>query len=514
MPDLTPMSLEEAEAAVLEFEDRVKSQVRHLSPESFAVEVARRFRLGQVDKTASSQHPPHFLVHALEANCAYFQPWTFRPLTDNDFANTINLWHDFNDPVLMWTLKSGTHLFEFVQYMHRTQMELQGEGSHCRFGRAMRMFGDPSEIPRAAAAFAARYGLSTREWIKLLLVVHARTGEARMKRLPPPGIRRQELQFVVDLGIPLKSLDGFLREAARPWAEIGASYRRIRDAGKADRRFGPLTWSQRRPILAKYPIMHMARGYLVPAPPLLLRNIGDGLFDRFDAIDNEDVRTDLTRQFERYVEDMIRAHLPKIRLIGASGLERRDGQSCDFALDLHDVVLLIECKAVMLDRDLVSERAVINSAAIQRLLDGYLQIVRTAERIRNGDYSAELLARDKPIVGLVVTLGNVPGADNDAVQDATKKRFQKESVSQEAISCLSHRPQPFDAEAFEYLVLLLQRGLIKTTDLFAGKLAANPWHVGDWQTYLNARIQEYKPFNLAFWREPFMTLLSEMEASR
>ncbi len=508
------MAKEEAEAAVLAFEERVRLQVRHFSPESFAVEVARRFRLGQVDTKAFSQHPPHFLVHALEANSAYYQQWRYRPLTDNDFAATINLWHDFLDPVLMGTLKDGTHLFEFVQYMHRTQMELQGAGSHCRFGRGVRMFGDPSAIPRAAAAFAARYGANTREWIKLLMIVHARTGVARPNHLPPPGIRRQELEFVTDLGIRHPSLDGFLGEVARPWAEIGAAYRSIREAGKTERRFGPLTWSQRRPTLAKYPIMSMAMGYLVPAPPLLLRLIGDGLFERFDAIDSEEVRADLGRQFERYVADMIRFHLPKLRLVDASGLEYAGQQSCDFALDLPDAVLLIECKAVMLDRDLVSERAVINSGAIQRLLDGYVQVVRTAERIKAGGYPADLLPRDKPVLGLVVTLGNVPGADNGAVQDATKARFEKEGVPPQALASTLHRPQPFDAEALEYLVLLLQRGAVRVTDLFAEKLAANPWQVGDWPTYLNKQVQAHKPLDLTFWREPFMALLSEMNTAK
>ena len=504
------MTKEEAEAAVLAFENRVRSQMRAFSPESFALEVARRFRLGQADTLAFSQHPPHFLIHALESNCAYFQPWRFRPLTDNDFATTINLWHDFCDPVLMGTLKDRTHLFEFEQYMHRTQMELQGEGSHCRFGRAVRMFGDPSSIPRAAAGFVAKYGVSTREWIKLLLVVHSRTGEARHNRLPPSGIRRQDLESVVELGIPLSDLDSFFREIARTWTEIGASYRGIREASKTDRRFGPLTWSQRRPFLAKYPIMHMAHGYLVPAPPLLLRLMGDGLFERFDAIESEEVRRDLGRQFERYVADMIRFHLPSQRLVAAAQLERADEPSCDFVLDLPDALLLIECKAVMLDRDLVSERAVINSAAVQRRIDGFVQIVRTAERIRAGGYPADLLPREKPILGLVVTLGNVPGADNGAVVDATNARFESEGVTSQALACMTHRPQGFDAEALEYLVLLLQRSTVKVTDLFTEKLAVNRWHVGEWSTYLNKHAQKHKPLDLTFWRGPFIDLIEEM----
>lgn len=504
------MTREEAEATVLAFEERIRSQVRRFSPESFAIEAARRFRLGQVDVKAFSQHPPHFLIHALEANCAYFQPWRFHPLTENDFADTINLWHAFLDPVLMGSLKDGTHMFEFVQFMHRTQMELQGDGSHCRIGRAVRMFGNENEVPRASTAFNDRYGVTPRDWIKLLMVFHARTGDARVERLPPPGIRRQELEFVTELGIPLSSLDRFLAEVSRSWAELGAEYRRIRESGKTDRRFGPLTWSQRRPVLAKYPIMHMATGFLVPAPPLLLRLIGDGLFERFDAMQSEDARAELSRQFERYVADMIRSHLPEALLVGSNVLERPGEPSCDFALILADAVLLIECKAVMLDRDLVSEKAVINSAAIQRLLDGYVQLACTAGRIRAGGYSCDGLPADKLLLGIVVTLGNVPGADNGTVQDATKARFEKERIPPSALGAMHHRPQPFDAEALEYLVLLLQRGVVCATELFAEKLAANPWHVGDWPTYLKQRLQEYKPFDLSFWAEPFKALLSEM----
>ncbi len=510
MDELKPMSRDEAEAAVLAFESRVRKQVCGLSPESFAVEVARRFRIGQADVEAFGQHPPHFLIHALEANCAYYQRWRYRPLTDNEFATTINLWHDFNDPVLMGTLKDGTHLFEFVQYMHRTQMELQGQGSHIRFGRGLRMFADATGIPRAAAAFGERYGLTARDWIKLVLVFHARTGEASRKRLPPPPIRRQELESLPELGISIKSLDGFLAEAARPWEEIGAAYRRVRESGASDRRFGPLTWGQRRPTLAKYPILRMGMGYLVPASPLLLRQLADGLFERFDTLDSDDVRSDIGKQFERYIRDMLRFHLPDRNLIEADALKVEGAQSCDFALDLTDAVVLVECKAVMLDRDLVTEKAVINSGAIQRLLDGYVQIVRTAARIKSGGYPANLIPRDKPVLGLVVTLGNVPGADNGAVLDATRERYDKEQVSEQSVQCLKHRPQPFDAEAFEYLVLLLRSGEVQATDIFAEKLAANPWHVGDWVTFLNKRIQDHKPIDLAFWKQPFDAMVDEI----
>lgn len=506
------MTRDEAEAEVLAFEDRIRARLRHYSPESFAVEVAKRFRLGEVDDDLMRQHPPHFLVHALEANCAYFEHWRFQPLTDDDFAACINEWHHFIDPVLMGTLKDGTHLFEFVQYMHRTQMEVQGTGSHFRFGRALRIFGDESQIPRAARAFVKQYGIGPRDWLKLLIILHARTGGSRPHKLSPPGIRRQELQSVRELGIPVEQLDRFLAEISRNWRDIGVAYQAVRQAGRTDRQFGPLTWSQRRPTLARFPVVETGIGYLVPAPPLLLRSAGDGLLERFDALESQDARADLGDQFERYVEGMIRLHLPDRRLLTAEHLVLDGQKSCDFALDLPNEVLLVECKSVMLDRELVTERSVINSAAIQRLLDGYVQIIRTADRIRSGGYPADLISRDKPIVGLVATLGNVPGADNGAVRDAVRMRLDKEGIPQASRAALLHPPQPFDAEALEYLILLIHGCAQSPAAVFAEKLSANPWQVGDWPIYLNRRMIDMKPFDLTYWREPFERLLAEMGA--
>jgi hypothetical protein len=160
------------------------------------------------------------------------------------------------------------------------------------------MFADAFGIPRAAAAFAERYGLTARDWIKLVLVFYARTGEASPNRLPPPGIRRQELESLPELGISIKILDAFLAEAARSWQEIGAAYRNVRESGTTDPRFGPLTWGQRRPTLAKHPILRMGMGYLVPASPLLVRQLADGLFERFDALDSDKVRSDIGKQFD------------------------------------------------------------------------------------------------------------------------------------------------------------------------------------------------------------------------
>lgn len=510
MDHFSQLSKDEAEAAVVAFEERVREQVRGLSPESFAVEVARRFRLAQVDDEAFRQHPPHFLIHALEANCAYYQQWRRRSFNENEFATTINLWHDFVDPVLMEAANERTNAFKLVQYLYRTQLEVQGKSSYIRFGRALRMFANVTGIPQAAAAFEQQYGLTVRDWIKLVFMFYAGTGESLSKQLSPLGIRRQRLESMPELGISIKSLDGFLAEAARPWEEIGAEYRRVRMAGKTDRSSGPLTWGQRRPILAKYPIMRMSMGYLVPVPPLVLRQLADGLLERFDAIECDEVRSDIGKQFERYVRDLIRFHLPDRTLIGADKLEVPGEQSCDFALDLPDAVVLIECKAVMLNRDQLSENAVINKGAIKRLLDGYVQIVRTAARIKSGVYPANLIPLDKPVIGLVVTLGNVPGADNGAVLDATRARYEKERVPEEAIQSLKHRPQPFDAEAFEYLVLLLRSGKDQATDIFAEKLAANPWHVGEWSTFLNKRIQGIKPVDITFWKQPVDALIEEL----
>ncbi len=83
------------------------------------------------------------------------------------------------------------------------------------------------------------------------------------------------------------------------------------------------------------------------------------------------------------------------------------------------------------------------------------------------------------------------------------------AISEQALKCLAQRPQPFDSEAFELLVLLLREGSAQCTALFSEKLAANPWRVGEWSSYLHDRIADRRPIDLTFWRAPFDSVIDE-----
>jgi hypothetical protein len=109
------LTREQAEGKVRKFEESLSYLLRSVSPEEFVPEAAKRLRQAAENPGELMQHyPPHVMVHAIEACCAYWQQWHYEPLTENRLRQVVNEIISFDDPALAHSIGPDSDLFEFM----------------------------------------------------------------------------------------------------------------------------------------------------------------------------------------------------------------------------------------------------------------------------------------------------------------------------------------------------------------------------------------------------------------
>jgi len=96
---------------------------------------------------------------------------------------------------------------------------------------------------------------------------------------------------------------------------------------------------------------------------------------------------------------------------GPSGSDRK---TVDWFVILPSAVVLVECKSALPNRSVVEGRETF-AEGHQQTISARKQILATAELIRNGQPELSRIPTDRPMVGLVVTLGTYYGANGPEV---------------------------------------------------------------------------------------------------
>jgi hypothetical protein len=94
------------------FQEAIEAAVQRYRPIDFAPVAALKLRdvLGKSDRMA--QWPPHFLVRAIEANCAYHNVHRADPVTERALAKVLREYHTYQDPLTDYLLDEARNLGE------------------------------------------------------------------------------------------------------------------------------------------------------------------------------------------------------------------------------------------------------------------------------------------------------------------------------------------------------------------------------------------------------------------
>jgi hypothetical protein len=172
-------------------------------------------------------YPLHFLIHSIEANCAYHRDY----LDDENFKNhidgIINHYKDYYDPYIKFTLSDHSRpqqrLFLPFAAMYRQQFVFQYKPSEMDLSRSLVLFTSNNPLPRTSMAFSQLYGLSMRDWIYMCYAVLSLAYERR-----PPIIRKENFLDSDVQSLPKHGVTPFLNKSSLTPEEIGKRYRDLR----------------------------------------------------------------------------------------------------------------------------------------------------------------------------------------------------------------------------------------------------------------------------------------------
>lgn len=164
----------------------------------------------------------------------------------------------------------------------------------------------------------------------------------------------------------------------------------------------------------------------------------------------------------------------------------------------------------MFDRQLVTKAAMLSSSAVQRVVDGYQQIVVTSEALNAGCLLIDGLDPSKPRYGIVVTFGEIPLANFPAVWAHAKGQLSLRNVTDSALSTLATVPQTLHGLALEMLLIALRDGVGTVPSLFAERATQPALAVGEWEAELAKACQTGRKHDLGFWKNPAGRLLDEL----
>lgn len=502
-----PLTKSEAERAVLRFEDRIRRAIRRYDPMQFAVAIARRDRMGATSIEYLAQSPPDVLVHALEANCAYYNTHYRTDLTHKAFADVVNLWHEFVHPSLLFSIEQRNGILDFIADMHRTQLGLQHSTWVVPLGRAALIFADEREIPKASAAFARRFGLSPRSWLRAWFCFWA----AVFSRDPMMDLHDRHLgwrlwvepSYLEQANLPqLTRVDiaAFLADVACTPEKIGREYRERRGLPPSGRLTNPLLWRQLPPTIVRNPILTIEQRHFVPISKLLWGLLRDGLMERFRSLDDAMFK-EVSTSFVRYVRSMFESESGCVKALNAEKLPRGAGKACDLAIVLHDAVLLIECKAVLLGTDFATMNAIKGSSAASAIAEGIEQVRETGCRLHDTGFESIEFAKGKPLYGIVATYGYIPCANADLFDQSNGAQGTNDPRERcRTEGRLAAKPYVLDIDAVELLVLALREAKGRLAPTWTEFESSNRAISGDWREFLGRRVRAMQSRDLDYWR--------------
>ena len=256
---------------------------------------------------------------------------------------------------------------------------------------------------------------------------------------------------------------------------------------------------------------------LAPHPSLVLRNSGHDLYRLLRILPHFD--SEFGNSFERYVGTVVRSIKGTLRCLDKRVLENLSpGKSCDFLLELPDSVLLLEAKAATFTANLLTENAIRGDNSTAKVAKAIEQLYTTAHEIREGTLQTLGIATTKPIVGIVVTYGDLPLANSRWYFDSffLKRAETKLKPPIYPGNAMARLPIIMPIHVLELLAATITHLDASPIVLFDEKESRPFLEVGDWNTFLAAKLRESnkKDLMLPFAKEQFVEFLVSLGFER
>lgn len=467
------------EQSARRFYSELERLLKHHQPIEFASFAVDRLREADEERASNvekwTQTPHHRVIHAIEANCAFFRHHYHEPVTLQKLFSVMNVYHDLEPTDLLARYLDQHHLDLAFMNLHRQQIEFQTEYGKADLAKAWSLFVEGNPCPKLSESFASRFGLSMKEWMRIAFVTYAvANGQSRNKF-------RSDQLLHPSLGLRPAAVEAFIREATWTPEELGEAFREARQNIPVQHH------SFIRSAFWERPLINLGDGRLLaPVANLLAAFAGEGLYRRMLQLGP--FHDEFSASFEAYVERFLPFLSDAPKVIGAKRLKRElaPSKSCDFLVELPTEILLVECKATRFTKRLLTPTVIAEDTAIRKIADGFHQVLVTSRDTAAGRLESLAVSKNKPMVGIVVTYGDIPFVNSDWCTSEILAPLLKNKWTEEGTggSMMVAPPTTMSVATFELLVVACRHLNTSVRQILADRSSQRFIQSGDWGPYL------------------------------
>ncbi|MCC7204577.1 MAG: hypothetical protein IT441_05825 [Phycisphaeraceae bacterium] len=463
---------------VREFYDKLRLAIKRHSPEDYGYYIVDRIRLVENDIAAFRQSPYHWLLHSLEANCAYTWSSNHAPVTFDSFRKIMNTYHGFNDPLL--DSAAYSNIDHFARLLHREQLELQYGPSKNELARAWRLFVTSSHVKRTPATFLSQFGVTIANWICISLASYVCASTDHKSRVVEDAIRSCKL-----IKIDPHQISQYYAASSLAPRDIGKRFLEVRND------ISPFFYGCLRSAFLETPLMDLGKGvHLAPLPDLVFRHCIQGLYRLCRQC--EHFGQEFGRSFEQYVGELTSELAPKRRIVSEKDLRHAArSKSCDLLIESNDEILLVECKATSFIANNLTENAIVCDNSTGKIVEATEQLYSTAYDLKEGRLNSLKIESGKPCYGIIVTFGDLPFANSSWYRQLLLSRASdKLKPPIYPGTQLKAPPVIIPIGTLEALVKLMSAKNATFESLYNEKEQQNYHVVGDWDSFCGHELKE------------------------
>ena len=169
--------MDEAKLAWLRFYDDLETVLKRFRPLYYAMAVAQRMRRCAHEPSEFAKSPPHWLLHSVEAYCAYSRGQNHDTVDQRALARVMRVYYEHDPALADPYFAVGGRVGPLFEVMHLQQIEAQHEVTRYDLARSWHLFGQEEALPATKTAFEQTYRLSPSDWFAIAFLVYARASE-------------------------------------------------------------------------------------------------------------------------------------------------------------------------------------------------------------------------------------------------------------------------------------------------------------------------------------------------
>ncbi|MBY3619532.1 hypothetical protein HGO21_08235 [Acinetobacter sp. CUI P1] len=461
------------------FRERLESMLKKFPPDQYAEIVSMKIHESFQNHRLMGRYPIHFLLHSIQANCAFHNTNRTEVLTEKRLQQILNHYRQYFDPVAAYFLEKEDGVEPFLINLQRQQFFAQrGQGVNS-IGRAILLFIE-NQYPKSEKYIMDTYGISFKEWLQIGFAITSSIYKKQDKRIPFPRF----LHLYQNLA-PEYVVTSFFQQNSISPMEVKEFNQQIDE--KVGKTFSLFYETYLQGVFVEKPMLRLDKtDYLIIHEELFLEKAINGIYDLCKRDIQSDFGMEFGHHFEGYIIKLLKEFIPHKRVFTEKQLRiLTDKKICDVMLVFDDYIFLIECKGVEYSAYIATENSMRSDNSSRKISKGFDQLCSAVNLINSGAFES-LIGKHhtKKVIAAVVTYKQLIMANSQWYYDnniLSNMKSEKSSVEH----LFSLRPQIMSVEELELLLTTAKNKTKSYYELFHERLAHGEHFLqGDWVGYL------------------------------